>query len=466
MHPQGHSGQNTDSMRDIISEALRGHRANYIDVRIEERHSSHVSFRGRDLEDIGETTDYGGNVRALVNGGWGFASFNDVGSLRRQIAMAIDHARLVGDGPSEIAEPPSTVDIVPVNPGIDPASVLLAEKTSLVQEYNETMYASSPKIHTTRTVYQDARVTSHFANSSGAYIEQHKMDIRLVAIAIAREGDVVQQGVFSTGTSQGFQELKGLHDKVGETARRAERLLSARPIKGGEYALVLDPELAGVFVHEAFGHLSEADHVYENPRLRDLLVIGRTFGRPILSIFDGAAIPGLRGSFKYDDEGVRAQKTYLIRGGLLVGRLHSLETAKKLGESPTGNARAINYRYPPIVRMTNTAIEPGETAFDDMIGEIKEGVYAKGSLGGETMMEMFTFSPEEAYMIRNGRLAEPVRGALISGNVFTTLQNIDAIGKDLEWGQGGGCGKGEQAPLPVADGSPHIRISRAVVGGR
>jgi len=136
-----------------------------------------------------------------------------------------------------------------------------------------------------------------------------------------------------------------------------------------------------------------------------------------------------------------------------------------MNEQPTGNARAISYQFPPIVRMTNTAIEPGNSTFEEMLADIKEGVYAKGSLGGETRMEMFTFSPEEAFMVRNGRIEEPVRGALLSGNVFTTLQNIDAIGNDLYWSQGGGCGKSAQAPLPVADGSPHIRIARAVVGG-
>lgn len=453
-------------MRDIISEALRGQQADYIDVRIEETRGSHVTFRGRDLEDVGETSHFGGNVRALVDGGWGFVSFNDVDGLRGHVTLAIEHARLVGAGRSELAEPPTTVATVPLPAGEDPSTVPLAEKKALLQEYNEALYAGGPRIQTTRVAYRDQRTTKYFANAVGAYVEQHGMDIRLAALAIARDGDTVQQGLLSTGSSQGFQELRGLHDKARAAAERAERLLDARPVAGGEYTVVLDPTLAGVFVHEAFGHLSEADHIYENPRLRDLLVLGRTFGQPILSIFDGAAVPGLRGSYQYDDEGVPAQKTYLIRGGLLVGRLHSLETAGKMGEQPTGNARALDYRFPPIVRMTNTAIEPGQASFDDLLADIKVGVYAKGSLGGETRMEMFTFSPEEAFMIRNGRLAEPVRGALISGNVFTTLQNIDAIGQDLRWNQGGGCGKNEQSPLPVADGSPHIRIARAVVGGR
>jgi TldD protein len=224
--------------------------------------------------------------------------------------------------------------------------------------------------------------------------------------------------------------------------------------------------LGGVFAHEAFGHLSEADHIYEDERLKDVMVLGRRFGREHLNIVDGADYPGLRGSFQYDDEGTPAHKTYLIREGLLVGRLHSRETAGRMGEAVTGNARAINYRHRPIVRMTNTLIEPGEVTFSDMIADVKEGVYAKDWRGGTTSMEMFTFSASEAYMIRNGAIAEPLRGVVLNGNVFTTLENIDAVGDDLEINQGGGCGKGGQGPLPVTDGSPHIRIRRCLVGGR
>ncbi|MFC1956662.1 TldD/PmbA family protein, partial [Chloroflexota bacterium] len=246
----------------------------------------------------------------------------------------------------------------------------------------------------------------------------------------------------------------------------AVALLSAPQAKGGEYTVVLDPVLAGVFVHEAFGHLSESDFVYENAQLRKIMTLGRQFGSEHLNIVDSAAQPGLRGSYKYDDEGVPATKTYLVREGKLVGRLHSRETAAKMKEKPTGNARAINYRYPPIVRMANTYIEPGSVSFEDMIADIKEGIYARNWYGGTTSMEMFTFSAGEAYMIRDGKLAEMLRPVMLTGNVFTTLENIDAIGNDLEMNQGGGCGKGEQSPLPVSNGSPHIRIRHCLVGGK
>jgi len=212
--------------------------------------------------------------------------------------------------------------------------------------------------------------------------------------------------------------------------------------------------------------LSEADFVYQNEPLKQVMVLGKRFGGKHLNIVDDATIPGLRGSYKYDDEGTPASKTYLIHEGILVGRLHSKETAARMGEKPTGNARAINYLFPPIVRMTNTFIESGGASFEEMLGEIKEGVYVRNWYGGMTSLEMFTFSAGEAYTIQNGKLAGLLRPVVLTGNVFVTLSNIDAIGSDLDMNQGGGCGKGGQFPLPVSNGSPHIRIRHCVIGGR
>jgi TldD protein len=196
------------------------------------------------------------------------------------------------------------------------------------------------------------------------------------------------------------------------------------------------------------------------------MVLGRRFGQEILNVFDDGAIPDLRGSHKYDDEGVPTRRNYLIKDGILVGRLHSRETAAKMGEEPSGNARAINYRHAPIVRMTNTAMEQGETAFEDMLKDIKLGIYACDAYGGQTALENFSFSSGYAYMIRDGKLAEMVKDVILAGNLFDTLKNIDAIGDDFQWQYfAGGCGKGNQFPLPVAMGAPHIRIQNIVIGG-
>jgi len=452
-------------MRDEIISALKGHEADYLEVRIEEAEVTRIQYRDREIEEIGRTTSFGGNVRALVKGGWGFVSFNEIGDLRSKAALAVRQARLVGREESKLAPVEPVVDTVEEKVEKSALDIPLARKKQFLDEYNEIIW-STPRIQTSTISYSDSYKKVIFANSEGSYIEQTKPDLSIRIIVVAREGNEVQQAHLSLGSRGDFTLIEGLHRQVEEIAKRAVELLSAPQIKGGEYTVICDPVLAGVFAHEAFGHLSESDFVYENEKLREIMVLGRKFGEKHLNIVDGAAVPGLRGSYKYDDEGVPASKTYLIREGILVGRLHSRETAAKMGESPTGNARALDYRFQPIVRMTNTFIEPGEASFEDLIAEVKEGVYVKNWYGGMTSMEMFTFSAGEAYMIRNGKIAELLRPVVLTGNVFTTLANIDAIGNDLEMNQGGGCGKGEQVPLPVSNGSPHIRIQKCLLGGR
>lgn len=452
-------------MRDIIFEALKEHNADYVEIRVEESQATRIVYRGGRLEEVGRTSAVGGNVRALANGGWGFASFNSMGGLREKVKMVVRQARLVGKETSKLCFTGPIVDVVVPEVKKSVAGVPLVLKQQLLDEYND-IVMSTPKVRSCQISYQDSQRKLIFANSEGSYIEQTKLDINLRLSAIAASDGEVQQAGLSLGSPGDFSVVEGLQEKVRETALRAVRLLSAPYAKGGEYIVVLDPILAGVFVHEAFGHLSEADHVYENQRLQEIMVLGRRFGSKELNIVDSAAVPGLRGSYKYDDEGVPATKTYLIKEGILVSRLHSRETAAKMGERLTGNARAISYLYPPIVRMTNTYIEPGGVSFEDMISDIKEGIYARDWYGGTTSLEMFTFSAGEAYMIRNGRLAELLRPVVLSGNVFTTLMNINAIGNDLEMEQGGGCGKGDQWPLPVSNGSPHIMVSRCLVGGK
>jgi TldD protein len=448
-----------------LAEVLKKHRADYIEARLEESETSHIAYRGRELESVGRATVVGGNVRALVKGGWGFISFNSLDALPQKVERAIEQAQAVGGGDSKLAPVAPVIDEASGTAAENPVAIPLSDKKHLLDEYNGIIW-HTPGIQTSTIGYADGYKKTVFLTSAGSYIQQERADItlRLAAIA-AKDGDVQQVGL-SVGSPGVFASIKNLHEQVEHMARHAVELLTAPQAKGGEYTVVLDPVLAGVFVHEAFGHLSESDHVYENDRLREVMTLGKQFGGEHLNIVDSATLPGLRGSYKYDDEGVPATKTYLIREGKLVGRLHSRETAAKMKEEPTGNARAISYRYPPIVRMTNTYIEPGNVSFEEMIADIKEGIYAKNWYGGTTSMEMFTFSSGEAYMIRDGRIAEPLRPVMLTGNVFTTLKNIDAIGNDLGMNQGGGCGKGGQVPLPVSNGSPHIRIRNCLIGGK
>jgi len=454
-----------ENPRDLIDHALKGHDARYVEVRLETTRQTHIAYRGKELEEIGRSSGVGGCVRALAGGSWGFVCFNSLEGLREKVASAVHNARLAGGERVELAAVVPVVEVVKPHLKKDPLSISLADKKGQLGQYVEVIW-STPGIASSTLGYGDRWRQVVFASSEGSYVQQERVDVMFRASALARDGGDVQQAHISIGSSGDFSSVEGLHQEVESMARRAVELLKAPRAKGGEYMVVLDPVLAGVFIHEAFGHLSEADHVYENERLKEIMVLGKRFGGPHLSVVDGAAVPGLRGSYEYDDEGVPGGRTYLLKEGVLVGRLHSRETAARMGEQPTGNARAISHNFPPIVRMTNTYIENGSASFDDLVGDVRTGVYARNWYGGMTSMEQFTFSAAEAYMIRNGRLAELVRPVMLSGNLFTTLQNLDAVANDLDMNQGGGCGKGGQSPLPVSNGSPHVRIQKCLISGR
>jgi len=325
-----------------------------------------------------------------------------------------------------------------------------------------------PKIQTSISGYADTFKTVWYANSEGTYLLEEKPDVWVFVQAVARDGEIVQRAFKSCGGPKGYQTVEGFEEKSIEAADKAVELLSAPPVQGGTYTVVTDPIMTGVFTHEAFGHLSEADFVHENPQMQEVMVLGKRFGVDDLNILDDGSFIGGLGTHKYDYEGVPTRKNYLIKDGILVGRLHSRETAAKLGEAPTGNARSVHFQHPPIVRMTNTYLDKGNSNFEEMIKDIDLGVYAVNMMGGQTALEMFTFSAAYGYMIRNGRVAELVRDVVLTGNVFETLMKIDKIGDDLNWAPNGpgGCGKGDQHPLRVGIGGPHIRIQNCVVGGQ
>ncbi|MBM4041200.1 MAG: TldD/PmbA family protein [Planctomycetes bacterium] len=453
-------------MEELLKNALGHARADYAEVRAERRTTTRVTYAGQELEDISSFTSAGGCVRALVRGGWGFVSFNDLADLPRYVRLACEQAELVGRTKSLLAPVPPAVGSVAAKVAADPRQVPLAQKEALCRHYNQ-LILSRPRVQTSSVRYRDSWAETTFVSTDGACLSQEEVFCGASVAAIAKDGMNVQRAVKSVGDLRGYQIVEGLDPECEKVTERAVALLGAEPVHGGRYTIIIDPALAGVFAHEAFGHLSEADFVYENPPLREMMQLGRRFGADHLGIVDDPTLPDEAGSYRFDSEGTPARRTHLIRGGVLTSRLHSRETAAKMGEEPTGNARALNHQYQPIVRMSNTFIKPGTWALDDLLADTGEGLYVRGTLGGQTEMEMFTFSAEEAFAIRDGRRAERLREVVLTGNVFETLANIDAVGNDLEFYGGlGGCGKGEQSPLRVSTGGPHIRIRNCLVGGR
>lgn len=458
-------------MLSKLEEALKVSKGEFTEIRLEKEERTGIKYEKDNLINLDSSEEVGGIVRTLVNGGWGISTFNSLEDLKVKVKQANKIGKSTA---SAISEP---VELSPVEPRKehftgdqerDFRKVSLEEKRDLARRYNKRMLNHGKRIESTKTAYGDSYRELTYVNSEGTRIYQEIPDVTLSLVAVARgDGENVQTAHDSVGRAGGFNQVQNRENMAKVVAERAVSLLSADPVKGGNYTVLLNPKLAGVFIHEAFGHLCEADHVYKNDRLKEMMEIGREFGPENLNVVDEGFIPGKRGNLRFDDEGVPRQKTYLIRNGELNSFLHSRETAKRMNQEPTGNARAISYRYEPIVRMTNTYIEAGEKSFEELIESIDHGIYAKDAYGGQTQLEQFTFSAGYGHVIEDGEIGPMVRDVVLTGNIFNSLANISGIGDDLDIiGSAGGCGKGGQMPLPVTDGSPHLRIEDVTIGGR
>lgn len=454
-------------MRSYFEKLMKQYKneCDYLEFRYEDSESLSIGYSNNVISEIGTSMSSGIAVRALVNGGWGFASFTNPSFLEPYIKYAIKQARLIPGTPFELAGSDSIFDEILLDPDHDPRNIALKEKIFVLDRYNDII--SRYKDISSTLLYRESVTKKTFHNSEGSYIYTENMDIAGQLAPRGRAGNNVQSIGVSFGSSNTFDVIYGHDQELIDNCELVIKLLKAPIVRGGKYPVILDQTLTGVFTHEAFGHLSEADNVSKNKQLSEIMVIGREFGPKMLNIYDSGLTEGSRGYLKYDDEGVITQKTYLIKEGRLVGRLHSRETASKLNELPTGNARAVSFNNPPIPRMRSTNIEAGDMCFNDLIKDIRLGVYAIDSKGGQTGGEMFTFMAGYGYMIRDGEIAELVRDINLTGNVFSTLKSIDGIGNDHKIHESpGGCGKGAQYPLPVSHGGPHIRIQNVIIGGR
>ena len=304
------------------------------------------------------------------------------------------------------------------------------------------------------------------ANSDGVYVEDERVRSRLVVHVVASDGKVIQTGYDSAGGTKGFELFA--EEKAADLGRRAaERallMLKARRAPAGRMAVVISGEAGGTMIHEACGHGLEADLVQKN-----LSVYagrkGEKVASELVTVIDDGTIPGKYGSFRFDDEGTPARRNVLIEKGILRNYMYDRITAQRDGVKPTGNGRRESFRHRPIPRMSTTYLAPGEHSPEDIIRETEQGLFVRRMGGGQvnTTTGDFVFEVLEGYLIKEGRIDEPVRGATLTGNGPEVLQKIDRVGNDLSFTIGT-CGKDGQG-VPVTDAQPTIRIPDLVVGG-
>jgi len=458
-------------MKSTFANIVSNLPSEYADLRFEENRKIRVAYEGMELTQVATTLTSGGHVRAYVNGGKAISSFSDPGRAGQIAKATCSSATLVGNSREKklkVASAPVITEDFLIAPTRDPRKISLKEKLDLTTHYNE-IILRNPSVITTQTVYDEFASRRIFVNSDGSVIEYELVNVGLFGMIVTKKGEVVQRVRFAFGGNTDYAPLLDREEDLRKQIAKACELLDAEPAKAGVYPVVLDPSESGVFIHEAFGHLSEADGLQNNPSFRAKLQLGTTLGKPILNVTDDATLPGLSGSYRIDDEGVRGMRTSLITNGVLSGRMHSRETAAEFDEPLSGNMRAVDVQFTPIVRMSNILIEAGDSTFDDMIGSIDNGYYLVGAKGGQTSGDQFTFGAQWGYRIENGKLVNMVRDINMSGELFSTLQATSMIGNDVKFGERGGCGKGGGGPMQMnrksGKGSPHIKIDAVTIGG-
>ncbi len=440
--------------------------ADYAEIRLAENVSSSILISGENTESVTSGESVGGSIRVLKNGGWGFISFNDLSGIEKNAARCVEIAETAGGGNRRgVAGSGPVKEEFSGSYIKDFREISLDEKFSLISSYNE-IIRNSRYIQSTSAVYRDTSTRYLYLNSEGAELTYNKMYCGISLSSIARDGAVIQPFSTSVAGNGGYEIVEGLEEDAEKVIKTAVDMLSAGSVPGGRHDVIVDPKLAGVFIHEAFGHMSEADSLYENPRMKELMELGKRFGPDELNVIDDGNMPGLSGYIPFDDEGIIPEKTYLIKNGVLAGRLHSRETAHRMKEEPSGNGRALGVMKQPIVRMTNTYIDNGTRTKNEIFESLDDGIYALNFIGGQTNLEMFTFTAGYGYEVRKGKKGRMFRDIVLSGNVFQTLGNIAMIGDDrVMYGGLGGCGKGGQSPLPVSFGGPHMLIKDVLIGG-
>ena len=453
-------------MFDQLNRILSTVEADYADLRYELKAETRISYDARELTLLTSNTTDGYVLRVLKGGGLATISFTNAGDAEQAIRTVAENAALIGrrmEVPVHLAKVDPAKDTCHPDLDLDPRQVSINEKLELLRHYMEIPLRES-KVATATLNYSDLTRDRFFVSSEGAEIREDLVTTRLIGNITSQEGALTQTVRFGYGGSDGFGRVQHREAEFEEKTALALDLLKARPVQAGTYRVILDPRLAGVFTHEAFGHFSEADLIEDSPTMRARMELGAKLGTDILNIKDDPTRLNQLGHYKYDDEGVPARPAQLMKDGVLVGRLHSRRTAAAYGEPVSGHNIAEDFRFPPMVRMGCIFIEPQDLSFEDLCARLGDGLYLVNAMGGQTEGENFTFGAQYGYRVRNGKLTDMLRDINISGNLYATLSQISAIGNDLLLSEAGACGKG-QMNIRSCNGSPHILIDRVLIGG-
>lgn len=445
-----------------ILSTLMSQGGEYGEIFYEKSRTTRMHLEDRKIDKVTHGYDEGVGLRLIKNGKtyYGYTT-NPTFENLKELAKIL--ARGEGHGPVAIGKRyiQGYTEVL-----IDPDKESLKFRAEILRRADEKARSFGDKIKQVLAVLMDKTREIMVINTLGETAEDTQKRVVFFVEVVASDGETLQRGYESLGGRRGFEIFNETPPEViaEKAAKRALLMLSAKPAPAGTFTVVMSSQAGGTMIHEAVGHGLEADLVQQGLSVY-AGKLGEKVASELVTVIDDATLPYHNGSFTVDDEGVPAQRKVLIKDGVLVGYMYDRLRAMKDGVESTGNGRRQSYAHIPIVRMTNTFIDKGKDNPEDIIKDTKKGVLVVKMGGGEvnTVTGDFVFEVMEGYMIENGEITYPIRGATLIGNGPKALQDVDAVGNDLGWAIGT-CGKDGQG-VPVTDAQPTIRIRKLTLGG-
>lgn len=350
---------------------------------------------------------------------------------------------------------------------IIPRDISQREKVDVMKKAHYAAFGYDDQITQVTVNYLDTDQSIMIANSEGLLTDDRRVRTRLAINAVASKGSEKQSGFYGPGRHMGFELFDHIdvEEYAREAARTAVTMVNADYAPSGRYPVIINNEFGGVIFHEACGHGLEATSVAKGTSVF-AGKLGQKVASELVTAVDDGSIPNAWGSQNIDDEGTKTRRNVLIENGILKGYMIDKLNGRRMGMKPTGNARRQSYKFAPTSRMTNTFICPGDSTVDEIISNTEFGLFAKRMGGGSVNPATgeFNFSVGEGYLVRNGKIEKPVRGATLIGRGSDILKKIDMVASNLATGQGM-CGS-LSGSIPADVGQPTIRVSEITVGGR
>ncbi|MFA5007141.1 MAG: TldD/PmbA family protein [Candidatus Izemoplasmatales bacterium] len=442
--------------------------ADFAEVFVEDTSSETIQLVGGRIEKANGAKIFGVGIRLAL----GFRSVygytnsknpDDVVKLASDLSKSFENAAKIA--PVSLGEPEIGTRH---RAKVDPRSVARATKVELMRKAYDAAKQVDPVITQVVVNLLDSVQNVQIANSEGRFVEDCRTHVRAYIQAIASKDGVMQTGGEGPGAAKGYEyffEEFDVAEAARDAARTAKTMLFADDCPSGIMPVIINNKFGGVIFHEACGHSLEATSVARNASVF-CGKLGTQIASPIVTAIDDGTIEHGWGSANFDDEGYPQQRRVLIENGILKSYMVDKLNSRRMNHAPTGSSRRESYRYSPTSRMSNTYIDNGTSTFEEIIAATEYGLYAAKMGGGSVNPGNgdFNFAVSEGYMVRNGKIAEPVRGASLVGNGAKILWNIDMIAGNLDRARGM-CGS-SSGSIPADVGQPTIRVSSITVGGR